>query len=624
MKIMHPCVGSLLLHLKFQAATAKMKEIFHTGRHWPIIAMLMLGCALLSVIIPPFRSPDEANHIKRAYLLGKGVIVLAQQEGRSSGGYIDSSLARFMRQSSTRVQEKLSAEELDARSVIHWSGNLVFSSLPGMGYYFPIIYFPQALALMVGERLNLSINHSYRLARAFALGAIALLLYAAFRVYPPNPLVLALLAMPMTLFQMSAASLDGIATALAIFSIAAFLRITEDRQQCSPWIQYALPLAVALLVSSRVHALPMLVLMPTAFFYTKNKRVMLASAALGLGVFLWLLIATKTVVDLRVPSHLRAESTANIIAFYLLNPGEFFRLVWETCDHDQLAFFWMSFVGVLDYLHTYLIGWRYTQFAGALCLITLLTLSFANIKSEWPHRLLLLSVSVISVLFIFFALLVTWSPHPTQRIMGIQGRYFLIPAIIFAYALAGNAGWAGGVRRSVATAASLLFFIFSLLTTADTLVDRYYLSDNKPRSETIIAGSAAASGQQRLVSGAVLKPGATVALKFPALDEDEVDKTTRVCIVLDTYSRSHLGEAEMLLTAKEGAVSRHTFSLRSLVDYDYKCFTVPEAHYVSGQLRAISGGGVSVVELHDGAGDSVTCMKFNNRRGQTVAIKGCP
>ena len=199
---------------------------------WIILLILVAG-SFFSTVIPPFQSPDEFDHIKRAYLLTTGTIIARSQEGRSSGGMIDAGLATYISAYKVlkfRPDRKLSAEDLAAASDIQWTDYRVFSSLPGISYYFPVIYAPQAIGLALGERLKLSVDTSYRMARFFVLLSIAVILLIAFRLYPGNPLTIALLILPMTVFQLSSASLDGISIAVAILAIAAFLRITAEKQ----------------------------------------------------------------------------------------------------------------------------------------------------------------------------------------------------------------------------------------------------------------------------------------------------------------------------------------------------------------------------------------------------------
>lgn len=605
----------------FQLLTGKFASFLCSGKNLQIIALFVISCSILSVIIPPFQSPDEHDHIKRAYLLSRGVFVLDRPEGKSSGGYVDDGLLEFITNYGA-VRGKLSAEEVSSKGAIEWSGNRVYSSAPGTGYYFPAIYLPQAFGLWVGELLDLTIDHSYRLARALALSAVALLLYAAFRLYPPNPLVLVLLAVPMSLFQFSSASLDGISTALAVFSISAFLKISTNRGASSVWVQYAFALAIAVLASSRIHALPLLLLLAATFFYTKNSRSLFLFAAVGLFVFGWNLFALRTTVDLRVPI---GESTSNIVIYYFLNPIRFFHVIWQTlADNALREFYWKSFFGILGWLDTPFPASYYTQFALILSIAVVLAISFDNIRDEWSQRLLLLFVSVISIFFIFFALLVTWSPHPAQLISGVQGRYFLIPSIVLAYGIAGNVGLVDGFRRTVATFIFLLFFVFSLLVTVNLLINRYYLVENKVESEIIVVGDAESGNRPKMIASAALNQNDPVALKFPALDENGLGKITRVGIMFGTHVRKNPGEAELILAAKGGFVYRRIFTLPDLVDNAYKYFRVPADHYTSGELRFISGGGVSVWEIQVGDNNFLSCLKLNTIRNQTVTINGCP
>ena len=41
-----------------------------------LIVLYITSILFLSFLVPPFQSPDEFNHFKRAYLLGEGEIIL--------------------------------------------------------------------------------------------------------------------------------------------------------------------------------------------------------------------------------------------------------------------------------------------------------------------------------------------------------------------------------------------------------------------------------------------------------------------------------------------------------------------------------------------------------------------
>lgn len=438
------------------------------------VLLLTMGCVLLSIVTPPLQSPDEHDHLERAYLLGKGVFVLESVKGVGSGGYIDSGLLDYCRRYNPLVQQTLSAEQVTAAKTIKWSGQRVYDMAPGTGYYFPAIYLPQALGLVIGEHFDLTVHDSYLLARAFALGAVAVILLVAFRLHAPNPLVLALISMPMTLFQASAATLDGISMAVAVFSISAFLRILAQKEEASRSLVWALALAIIVLASSRAHALPFLAFVAMVGFYSKRRvETFLVFALATVLVVGWTVFALHTTVDLRVTNN---ESSQNIITFYLRNPEQFFAVVYRTlADAKTRMDYLESFVGALGVSGEARFSARvYDYFIVMLLVFGALSITFRPLGQQLPPRLLLILVSIASTLLVFFALLVTWSPHPATSIAGIQGRYFLLPALALAYAISSGKPTVSPLGHRLAMLMLLFFFTTSMALTLQRLIKRYY------------------------------------------------------------------------------------------------------------------------------------------------------
>lgn len=120
-----------------------------------IFVVWLLGIStLLSTVIPPFQSPDEFEHITRAYLLGNGDVVLKAPARQSSGGMIDAGLARYMDAYSSlpfNPNKKLSATEIEAAKTIQWQGVQEYRPALGMAYYFPGIYVVHTLGLKTGK-----------------------------------------------------------------------------------------------------------------------------------------------------------------------------------------------------------------------------------------------------------------------------------------------------------------------------------------------------------------------------------------------------------------------------------------------------------------------------------------
>jgi uncharacterized membrane protein len=447
---------------------------------WMILLIFVTG-TFFSALIPSFQSPDESAHIMRAYLLSKGTIILDAPTGNASGGMIDSGLIAYIAAYDVlpfKPDRKLSNEEMDLARTFKWTGAKEFHPAPGTGYYFPIIYMPQAIGLALGEKSGLSIDTSYQLARFMAIASIAAILFAAFNLYNVNPLIIALLIIPMSLFQFASASLDGIATALAIFSVAAFLRLADEKMNDNPWLFYALTFSVGLLATSRVHLLPLFALVFAACFYIKNKRYFLVSAFTLLLVIAWTAIAIKTTVDTRV---VVGASKAAVVVYYIRNPLAFIDVLIATILNSQLVgFYCESFFGILGWLDARFSEGMYKFFYICTFLISLLSVSVKNLKVDWVPRTIILTSALASILLIFFALLVTWNPHPATLIQGVQGRYFLVPMIMIAYAVSGGLKLHDGMLRKIALLLVFMLGLGTIFSTTRLLIERYYLVLEKP------------------------------------------------------------------------------------------------------------------------------------------------
>jgi uncharacterized membrane protein len=587
-----------------------------------IALMLLVGCALLSVLIPPLKSPDEPDHIERAYLLSKGVWVLDHPDGKSSGGNIDTGLLDYIANYPPE-QDKVSMETVESADAVRWSKERVYDPSPGTGYYFPVIYSPQAMGLALGEWLDLTVDHSYKLAKALSLLASILLVGFAFRIYEPNALTLALLAMPMNLFQLASASLDGVSTALAVFAISVFLRIATDKKESPVWTHYALAIAVVVLVTSRIHALPFVLLLFASWRYARHNRLLLLLAISSFMIAFWTGLAIKTTIDMRVAI---SAPTSQVVAFYLQQPLQFIQVVWATIsDTDIRQMYVRSFIGVLGWLDTPFNQAVYSWLTVGLLLMTALTFSWRGIRDEWQHRLLLACVALASMALIFLALLVTWTPHPAHKIAGVQGRYFLIPAIVLAYSIAGRQGLLGSWQRPSIVAVGCMYFVFSLTATTQLLLKRYYLSSaQQPLEQVTYDPNPSTAHERKRLASAPLNERSPIHLSLPPISSMEMGKLRRIGILFGTHARQNLGKAQLLLRTQDGRTFIQVFALSNLADNSDRFFNIPADHYVDGEIRFLTGGGISVWESHSTGDQKLTCMKLFYTFNKTVVVAGCP
>lgn len=585
-----------------------------------VAILLFVGCVFLSAIIPPLKSPDEHDHVERAYHLSKGMLSLHAPDGKPSGGNVDIGLLRYL-ESYQPNQAQLTAEEVEAAVGIRWAGETKFEPAPGTGYYFPLIYLPQAGAIWIGKSLNLTIDKTYRMARLFNLIAIVTLLYIAFVIYPPSPIILALLIMPMTLFQMSSATIDGLATALTIFSVSLFLKMRGDYSGPTSALSIAMATAIVILVSSRIHAIPILALLLANFYFSRSRLVLILFITAGIFVAGWTAYALSNVSDGRV---LMGETTSNIIRYYLTQPTLFFSLLWQTvCDEHWRYFYFKSFIGILGWLDAEFDEHVYIIFGIFTTIMFLLSVSLARLRYQWAERSLIAGIAIASLLITFFAMLVTWTPHPAAYILGVQGRYFLIPLVLFTYAISDVSCYTSGFRIYITPIAILLVYLLSMVLTTELMIKRYYMIEYNTYQEEILFRPSFSDEKQINKATMPLSSNRSIELRLPATDKYNLGKIARIEILFGTHMRNNPGEGELVLRSVGGEY-RVKFSLSGLLDNRYKIFSVPPDFYTSGEILYATGGGVSVWELHSGESDIFSCVRMRTIQNQMFSIAGCP
>jgi uncharacterized membrane protein len=439
-----------------------------------LFSILLIGL-FLSTIIPPLQSPDENTHIERAYLLRKGVITLETPTGMGSGGYVDDGLHAYTENYLHRLpfhyNQKETRKDLDYTKAIRWSHTVSFSTIPGTGYNFPLVYSPSALGLLVGEQLDLTIDQSYRLARLFSFAACIVLLVAAFNFFPTNFLVIGILILPMFIFQSISTTIDGLSTSLSVLSISLFMRGANKDYAFPNWMVYLL--AGCILAACRMHLTPFLLFLPIIYHLRRQKIILWASIVVALFWAAWT-INCFSIVDPRTSLEF---SKKEIASYYLGHPFAFINVIMATLNEPNYAdFYGKSFIGILGWLDTPFEKVFYNATYLTLTLLAAFSFSLQNITADYLSRITLLSAALISVVLIFFSLLVACTPfNPASVVQGIQGRYFFVPVIMLGYALSGNNTIF--TKRRAIFAMPILYTLMLVITflMTKTLVARYFL-----------------------------------------------------------------------------------------------------------------------------------------------------
>ncbi|RPE79597.1 putative membrane protein [Vulcaniibacterium tengchongense] len=578
--------------------------------HWPLFCAIVFVVGLVfTAIVPPFQAPDEFHHVQRAYLLSRGQVILKSHGNQPSGGEIDAALARYMDTFTPimgKAARKVSRDEILTASEVRWSDKTVFATPTGTAYYFPALYLPEALAMSFGRATGLTVGQSYKLARLAALLTCVILLSIAFYLYPPPIGVLAVLLLPMNLFLLSSAVLDGLATSTSILTISAFLRLIGSIERAKNLASCSLVISVALVASCRANMLPMLLLPFVAAFVLRDRRMLIAALIVALFVVTWTLFTINTTV---YPPGPRGSDSSARLLFFLSDPIGLARILWNTLADPALrAFYLHSFIGVLGWLDAPLPELLYPLIAALLFLIVIATTTLRSFS--WLRGVMLIVVAS-SALLTFLALLVQWTIGPATKVEGVQGRYFVIPAMFLIYALTCDPTPRQTLRRRCATALTCLLAVISIYAATSTLVARYHTA---PQQASV------ASGELQVAAPLTAKQATQLIFAPPIAAEHKI---TELRIRIGTYRMSHPGRAKLVVWMADGKTSEHLFELASLEDNEYAAFRLKPGNYVGGRLESIDGEGVSVYQVSFGPA-LVSCLTAVTEDGRTITTAGCP
>ena len=215
-----------------------------------------------------------------------------------------------------------------------------------------------------------------------------------------------------------------------------------------------------------------MLLMPFFLFWKHRHR---RDLYLGIGLVLaslgWVAYALLSTTDLRV---VRSHGTVEVLRHYLKSPQDYVRVVWRTLlNADLRDFYFRSFVGNLGWLDAPLRPFFYPWLGVGLCLCALASLSWRKGVEDVQARTVLLAIAIASASLVFLALLVTWTPHPASVILGVQGRYFVVPVLLTAYALGGFGRTRGLWRQCMGWLLLAAFAGLSLTALILGLQDRF-------------------------------------------------------------------------------------------------------------------------------------------------------
>lgn len=441
--------------------------------------LLYLAFALLT---PPFQTPDEHQHLFRAWQLSEGGVI-AEKRGNQIGGDMPAGLLR-----ATEAElGSLAPHAWRGANPVPWAERLSratppaaqeprsFANFIGSAAYSPAGYGPQVVAVWSGQALGLSVENILRLGRVLNAALAFVLIALAMRALPMGRNVLmAIGLLPMTAASAAAFGQDGVVIGCAALLVAVGLRAAFVR----PWNWrdgIIAGLLAAVLTLAKFVYLP---LAGVALFAGRSRDFLspvrrwqpaltpLLAVGAALALFLgWMTLVSGLTAPMMPGRPLPADQLRYVMAHPLAFPAAFAHTFRPAGLLDQtltlFSFGWLS-VGPVA------LAW----IAGMAALLLVVlggTGSGPRLGWAWRSWLLLLSLGV--VLILSFALYLAATALGAGGVDGLQGRYF-IPVLLPLLLALGRQG--NGARANVPMLAAGLMLFANAVSLA-AIVRAFYI-----------------------------------------------------------------------------------------------------------------------------------------------------
>jgi hypothetical protein len=390
--------------------------------------LLYLAYALVT---PAFQTPDEHQHLFRAYQLAHGQLH-GEKRGPESGGVLPDGLVEAAAAEvgspaphvETRPVPRRKLSDIFARHTPvadDQAGH--YANFLGAVLYAPAGYGPQMLAIRVGTGLDWSVENIVRLGRILNAALTLGLFYIALSILPVGRLFLLLLAlMPMTAASSASLGQDGLVLGACAMLLALAVRARVEGRWTSGGL-IMLGLFGTVLALSKIVYLPLLGI--ALFPRPLGARALpwfgwpvLLGLIAALFSALWVVSNAQAVVPMKAGM----PAPAAQLAYVLGHPLDYLLTLLRTA----------MFRSVPTFLSTFMFGWMtigpVVSAAWLASLSILLAVAGSDpaapaLRGLW-RRWALLLILVVS-LAVVTAIYLAGSPLGALQILGLQGRYFL-------------------------------------------------------------------------------------------------------------------------------------------------------------------------------------------------------
>ena len=389
-----------------------------------LVLALTLGLAM-AVLNPPFDGvPDEHAHFWKAWSVAEGNLVCRpdNQIPQSAIDLPNQTVKVSVPEKGKRIVFQGFINQLSKKD----SGEMATGGSAVCGAT-PLGYMPQALGLKVGQILGLSALGDFYLARIFNLIASVVLVYWAIRIIPFGKIILLLIGLlPMTIQQFASLGYDPLHIASTFLFIAYIVKLAYEKDRKITTTQIWALLAIALLgfnVKIGYVALSLLVFaLPVSKF--KNKKqywiFMIGFVLINLIIFAGVYKYFQGTVEADA-----ADSKINAakqLAYVISHPINFLHIFFNQI-YNSFDFFLETTLFKSGWLKKSMPQLWYVAMIFGMVLFVKNSEEVVNLTRR--QRFIFLTVFLANFTISFLGLYLVWNNVGSDKIRGMQGRYFL-------------------------------------------------------------------------------------------------------------------------------------------------------------------------------------------------------
>ncbi len=419
---------------------------------------------LLAVTMPPLQNADEEAHAYRADQVSRGVLLgQVLPDGEYGGAVSDGLLTLQQRTDTLRFHpERKATREMSLP--LPWGG-AVAHGFPNTAVNPPVFYAPAAVADAAARRFGVTLPRglvAMRLAEGAAsvvLGTAAIALGGEAAVW-----LFTVLLLPMAVAVGAAVTQDGPMLGCTALAVSLYLHLRKPQAGFAGLAFAAMCVLLTLVGMARVPYFAF-VLLVAATPVTRWWRVA-GAVLMAVCVAAW---SARSAAHFPLP--VRADGIVSPglqVLGLVLHPWRVPLIAYRTFAANDW-FIAHSFIGQLGWLDVELPG-IYRDFAWA----GLVLAAFASVRwgylRGWWLEVLAVAGAVAGVGMIQY---MTWTVVGAPVVDGVQGRYFLAPALVLGVVFS-RGGGVGLPGARLAALAVMVLPVLSISVTVHEVILRYY------------------------------------------------------------------------------------------------------------------------------------------------------